>query len=1311
MGIAIGKCGNEGSKLADLDIIAGYVTASQNLSQEMVTSDEVSKYNFENLKGGAKRLILYSTWGSQINSDHGQTSIPVITTMLQVSGPEMEEYAYNKILRFIKSLNDEIIYRYMLGELTPERTIDPIIYIDILNHLINSFHYKDIQIFGESNKILEDLVEKSLKTIFSKDTKVLMKLLSRISLNSTCNQENYSREIKDTKEFIQEEIREFLEFERDMTYIRNLKIYGENNSFQNLGEDFRRYQDKQETRFMNKRALTTAIERTQILLDEIISVISTRFQEENFMVLSKLKKALPKVESCDDFISKIKQEYSQDGESGILNQITKLTNFKEKEINRALIEAECIDKDDAKQYYLKLNELKNNLESIISLIRQMINTENSEYLSKIQHKFDHAFNESVRFQNKKHNSILLNELKKGGSSSNTNGPLQVDLEYMELNNDKNIVLKDYRRYVNQKINQMRDNLIIRVIDSLYNEIFHSYRKFKYVLTYFGDIKSLIIRKITTQAKIFLKKIQKFSFPSLLDKCLKKIYTEDLIKYYAIQLIRNFLGDYLYENFIENPFSIKKRNPVIALDSYSLNFCSEIIKATGLNEEIYKTINNLSLPNNYKESFIQILDVANSKPNIILKELRNSSKIFKKWIQKINTQISEYEDYTKKYEMADFFKFLDNFIEKYKADANEDLKKGVFFIRDEILLNSKPKTKERTDLIRYYERDITYLDDILDKMEKLEDKEKIFGEKTNYDQIISYPKSLLRNYLEDDKKIIDELIESLSKLVDKEKSKKVNELISKIEDYEDYISDTNKIINLKETLKNIHNISQFRQFYQKLDKINNQFLDLPQYNHIKGMINSIINPESLIRESDIQYKYKSYNLLLEALVGIYAKIYEDYFGKFSFEDVKKILTTDLKVKIDPGEFFTKKLNMIIFHLNLVYGILYLNKLFENIEKYHSKSDFFNLKFMMNYLADYLKETNFESSEMLIQSFHLPNNFQKFVHFLANRFEDESFKKRLKSKIPKFFNKLQDYLNGGRKRRPTIPDELYLLKDKNIEILRTIAGNVSKSDRKYFLRGDHKDKNHISRDFNLEKISEKGLDSLIEDISNLEEYFKHDIQYVLNKISYDPPQYTHREKIISNMVEDVKEIIWEEIDNHTLSEYDFEDINKIRIRSILNTTHYELPIDIRMYLINEGRYDGETAKKLIESSTTVSDSFRKYIDQALLTEESYKDLLDTKLEKNGTDELYFPVNLHILKEISSENKKTIFGKNAVWNNGESQLIGFKLPIENPEIKTYAEALNMMVKNEIYDELEPLINLIDQYSKEIHTGFIKVYERIFQ
>lgn len=50
-------------------------------------------------------------------------------------------------------------------------------------------------------------------------------------------------------------------------------------------------------------------------------------------------------------------------------------------------------------------------------------------------------------------------------------------------------------------------------------------------------------------------------------------------------------------------------------------------------------------------------------------------------------------------------------------------------------------------------------------------------------------------------------------------------------------------------------------------------------------------------------------------------------------------------------------------------------------------------------------------------------------------------------------------------------------------------------------------------------------------------------------------------------------------------------------------------------------------------------------------------------------------------------------------------------NKNIEKYAEELNFLVKEDIYDDLEHLIHLMNSYSKEIHTGFEKVYEQIFQ
>ena len=83
-GTAIGKCGSRNSSLSDIDIVAGFITASQQLSHEMVTSDEVSKYGSENIKGGGKRFSFPTTWGNEITSNNNikpQDSIPIINLM------------------------------------------------------------------------------------------------------------------------------------------------------------------------------------------------------------------------------------------------------------------------------------------------------------------------------------------------------------------------------------------------------------------------------------------------------------------------------------------------------------------------------------------------------------------------------------------------------------------------------------------------------------------------------------------------------------------------------------------------------------------------------------------------------------------------------------------------------------------------------------------------------------------------------------------------------------------------------------------------------------------------------------------------------------------------------------------------------------------------------------------------------------------------------------------------------------------------------------------------------------------------------
>ena len=75
---------------------------------------------------------------------------------------------------------------------------------------------------------------------------------------------------------------------------------------------------------------------------------------------------------------------------------------------------------------------------------------------------------------------------------------------------------------------------------------------------------------------------------------------------------------------------------MALDSYSLKFCSELLNDAGLNKEIYKEIEKMKFSQNFKESFIQILDNFVLTRDNAIQELKNSHELFNSWLKKIDT---------------------------------------------------------------------------------------------------------------------------------------------------------------------------------------------------------------------------------------------------------------------------------------------------------------------------------------------------------------------------------------------------------------------------------------------------------------------------------------------------------------------------------------------------------------------------------------------------------------------------------------------------------------------------------------------------
>ncbi len=349
-GTAIGKCGSKGSNLTDLDITAGFITASLQLSHEMVKSDEVSKHNFEDIKGGAKRLTLYSTWANEISiGGPDENYIPVITSMLQVSGPKMKEHEYGNILRFLHDINDEIIYRFMLGELTKERTIDPIVNIDIINNVLKKHPVsKKGRLIGIKSEILAQLIPKTLKKIFKSDVHTLNHFFSKIPLEITCHQDNYELNVNELGKVIKRDINNFLVAEKKLNYIRKIKIYREENSFSQLRDKYNSYLDKEESFFEKNRALIISLEKWHLSLDEVYTELKDSKQYDNADKILKIQDLLPKTNLLNDFIKIIRKEFAADNTSPTLINLESKAKLLKSHPN--------------------LSHLKNIIETFISLI-------------------------------------------------------------------------------------------------------------------------------------------------------------------------------------------------------------------------------------------------------------------------------------------------------------------------------------------------------------------------------------------------------------------------------------------------------------------------------------------------------------------------------------------------------------------------------------------------------------------------------------------------------------------------------------------------------------------------------------------------------------------------------------------------------------------------------------------------------------------------------------------------------------------------------------------------------------------------------
>ena len=1254
-GTAIGKCGSKGSNLTDLDITAGFITASLQLSHEMVKSDEVSQHNFEDIKGGSKRLTLYSTWGNEI-SIGGATEnvVPVITSMLQVSAPKMEEHEYADILRFLGNTNDEIIYRFMIGELTKERTIDPIINIDIINNVLKKHPFsKKGRLIGTKSERLAQLLPQTLKKIFENDTYTLNHFFSKIPLESTCNQNDYKIKVNELGKLIKRDINSYLDAEKKLDYIRKVKIYREDNSLSQLRDKYNSYLDKEESFFEKNRALILSLEKWYLSLDEIYMDLKESKKYDKADKILKFQDLLPQPSSLNDFIKKIRKEFTDEKTSSTLKFIEEQARvFKSEQ---------------------EFSNLKNIIETSISLIEEIVHYKGIEEIEAFK---DYYLN-------------ILEEKIPVGEGFDTE-------------------IVDYRKEVRKIVNSLRKNFVSIVINSLYDKLFNSYGRFKYVIVYSGEFKQLIIKETIKHINSFFEQIQNYSFAAILERIIKNIKPDTVFKFYSVELLKSLLQNYLYDHYINNPFLIDKKNPLIALDSYTLRFCSELINETRLNEDIYVEIDKIDLLQEYKESFIQILDSTGLTRNNVAQELQKSSNLINSWVDKIDKMINELGVKPDTKSINDFFIDCEKIVKSKKKDKKTMSRK--FFIKETIFKNTEPDTPEREELSHLYSKK-SEIQNLIKEFENLKKSpDNLFGEK-QFDDLLIDLKTILANELESNRQSVKKLLSDIPKLIDRSESERLGNLIDCIKDAQEFFKDKQKLKELEEGIKGIVKYGEFENIFNNLDTLDNEFLKLDGYAHIKGIIKTITSSEPLIEESKIERIHKSRDLLMEALIETYAQIYEDYYGRFTFQNLDTLGKKKTGTILDAGRFFRLQYEDTAKQLEFQNGLKVLQNLIDTIDSNASKFKYFNMNFLLNYLHDYAEHKNAQSAEESVALFNNPATIDDYFEFLFNYFTDLKMGENLKGQLSKYYSGLVDYITGKAKSKPKLPIELNMFKDEVITALSYISDNINDKNKTYYKDGKGAQKDHPSKNYNIKKVPEKKVDLLIDEVADMEHLLIFDTNILKKNYTYVPPRITPDDEIVQRVSNDLKIDLKNEIVKYGLSEDDFEDINRINVMALLLTDEYEVPRDIKMNLIFEGRYDKKSVKALIDASSKISELLKVSMGDVIKKDDVLNDVLNIKIISDELGE-YIDTPLRIPESISNQNRNKIFGPNAVWDRKDKTLLkGFKLSIDMTNKENFGQAMRTNVYNGVRKELKPLINFMNKYSREIHSGFDEVYNKLYE
>ena len=109
--------------------------------------------------------------------------------------------------------------------------------------------------------------------------------------------------------------------------------------------------------------------------------------------------------------------------------------------------------------------------------------------------------------------------------------------------------------------------------------------------------------------------------------------------------------------------------------------------------------------------------------------------------------------------------------------------------------------------------------------------------------------------------------------------------------------------------------------------------------------------------------------------------------------------------------------------------------------------------------------------------------------------------------------------------------------------------------------------------------------------------------------------------------------------------------------------------------------------------------------------FNNVLNMRINNDKENEEYLEISLNLPKSILRQNRNKIFGPNAVWDRKDKSILkGFKLPFDMVNKETFGQALRSDVFNRVRNELKPIINFMNKYSREIHSGFDEVYNKLY-